>query len=62
MTLAEQHAALRAALAPLGIDVGAEVLELWADREKHGQEPVTYGALKELAAVAGRLMREKRAA
>jgi hypothetical protein len=54
--LAQAHAALQAALEPLGVEVGPEVLALWIDREAHGREPLPTDALKRLADVAQRLL------
>jgi len=46
---------LRAALAPLGIEVTRDVLALWEDRRHHGHEPLPTDALKTLADVAASL-------
>ena len=46
---------LRAALAPLGIEVTRDVLALWEDRRQHGHEPLPANALKTLAEVAASL-------
>ncbi len=46
---------LRAALAPLGIEISRDVLALWEDRRQHGREPLPANALKTLADVAADL-------
>ncbi|HEU5427785.1 MAG TPA: hypothetical protein VFU74_12975 [Actinocrinis sp.] len=46
---------LRAALAPLGIEITRDVLALWEDRRHHGREPLPANALKTLAEVAASL-------
>ena len=56
MTLEEAHQALGAALEPLGIDVGAEVLALWQDRRSHGREPLPTAVLIRHARVADELL------
>lgn len=53
MSAAETHAQWRAALEPLGIEVGPEVLALWRDREAHGCDPLPVDALRSLAHVVG---------
>lgn len=58
MTLAEVHAALRAGLAPLDIDVGLEVLAVWRDREAHACQPFPAEALQGLARLVGELVAE----
>lgn len=58
MTLAQAHADLKAALHPLGIEIGPEVLALWRDQQIHGGDPLPRETLRRLAAVAGRLARE----
>lgn len=49
MRLNDTYVALRSALAPLGIEVGHEVLDVWQDRERHGYPPLPVDALKRLA-------------
>ena len=56
--LADVHARLRAALEPLGIEVGSEVLALWRDRERCGQDPLPAEALHRLAQFANQLTRQ----
>lgn len=56
--LSEAHAALAAALAPLHVEVGAEVLALWRDAERHGRDPLPADVLRRLAQVADRLIRQ----
>jgi hypothetical protein len=54
--LTTTHQQLREALAPLGIEIGRDVLALWRDRECHGQEPLPDNALRHLADLATRLL------
>ena len=61
-TLGQAFTALQAALEPLAIEVGDEVLNVWRDRVAHGADPIPAGALRRLAAVAGGLLDEQRAA
>lgn len=56
MTLEDAHARLASALAPLGIEVGPEVLAVWVDLRAHGQDPMTPAALIRLARVADELL------
>jgi len=56
VTLEEIHNRLSAALAPLGIEVGPEVLSVWLDLRAHGQDPLTPAALIRLARVADELL------
>jgi hypothetical protein len=53
--LAQAHAQLAAVLEPLGIEVGAEVLDVWYDRVRHGRDPLPPAKLRELAELAARL-------
>jgi hypothetical protein len=55
VNLAEVYLDLRDALAPLGIEVGSDVLALWRDRERHGYQPLPPDALRRLAQLAARL-------
>lgn len=57
--LAEAHAALAAALAPLYIELGPEVLALWRDRELRGQDPLPVEAIRRLAECADRIVRQR---
>lgn len=59
MTLREDHALLAAALEPLGIEVGAEVLAAWTDRARHGADPLPAQALRRVAAVAAQLAKTR---
>ncbi len=59
MSLVDTYLELRDALAPLGIDVGREVVALWQDRERHGREPLPADALKHLADLVTRLLTQK---
>lgn len=52
------HADVRAALEPLGIEVGPETLGIWRDRERLGQAPLPADALRRLAELAQRLARQ----
>jgi hypothetical protein len=56
--LSEAHTALRRVLGPLRIEVGAEVLAMWEDRERHGHDPLPAEALRRVAEVAARLAAE----
>ena len=49
---------LRDALAPLGIDIGREVMALWRDREHHGRPALPPAALHALADLTARLVKE----
>lgn len=60
MTLEEIHARLSAALGPLGIEVGPEVLAVWLDLRAHGQEPLTPAAVIRLARVADEMLADVR--
>jgi hypothetical protein len=55
MSLTGTYRDLRDALAPLGIEIGREVLDLWHDRQHHGREPLPADALKHLAELTARL-------
>lgn len=57
--LVEAHAALRAALEPLRIEVGAEVLAMWQDSQHHGRDPLPAGALRQLALVTEKLAAQR---
>lgn len=52
MTLSAAYHRLRASLAPLGIEIGPDVLNIWLDRVQHGGEPMPETALRDLAAWA----------
>ncbi len=56
MTLEEIHARLAAALEPLGIEVGPEVLALWLDRRTRGREALPAAAVIRLARIADELL------
>jgi hypothetical protein len=58
MNLTETYLDLRDALAPLGVEVGREVLALWQDREHHDREAIPADALKNLGELAARLLQE----
>jgi hypothetical protein len=49
---------LRAALAPFGIEINHDVLDLWRDREQHGHPPLPSVAVRRLAELAVRLLPE----
>ena len=53
---------LQAALEPLGIEIGREVLAIWADRARSGGEPIPAGALGNLADVIDQLLLDQAAA
>ncbi|HXR74018.1 hypothetical protein [Actinocrinis sp.] len=55
MSLAQAHGELRAALEPLGIEVGPEILAQWKDLAQHGGQPLPADALRRLAVVAKEL-------
>jgi len=55
-TLGEAFVKLQAALDPLAIEVGDEVLDVWRDRVEHGSEPIPAGALRRLAEVVDQLL------
>lgn len=55
LNLAQVHAELRAALEPLGIDVGPETLRVWEDREAHGTAPLPGHALRRLSTLVNQL-------
>lgn len=55
MSLTDAFDRLRAALAPLGIEIGTDVLDIWLDRERHGGAPLPNAALRDLAAWAASL-------
>ena len=59
MTLVESFEQMRAALAPLGVEVGAEVLAVWLDRQRHGREPLPEHALRELADWAAKQLADR---
>lgn len=50
MSLSATYERLRSRLAPLGIEIGPDVLAIWIDRECHGEEPLPDAALRDLAA------------
>lgn len=54
--LAATYEQLRQALAPLGVELGREVLALWQDRERHNSEPLPADALRHLADLTTRLI------
>lgn len=58
MNLAETYEELRGALAPLGVDVGREVLDLWRDRVRHSQDALPAHTLARLAQFATRLLEQ----
>lgn len=55
MNLAEVFNRLRTGLAPLGIELGTDVLGIWLDRERHGGEPLPDAAIQALAQWAASL-------
>lgn len=58
LSLAQVHADLKAALRPLGIEIGPEVLALWRDQQTHGGDPLPREVLLRLATLIDRLARE----
>lgn len=59
LTLERTHAGMAAALAPLGIEVGIDVLGIWRDRERGGGDPLPEGALRAVSQLVEQLLREK---
>lgn len=49
MSLVESFEQMRAALAPLGVEIGPEVLAIWLDRQRHGRDPLPERAVRDLA-------------
>jgi hypothetical protein len=62
MTLERTHTALSAALEPLGIECGPDVLAIWLDRRRSGRDPLPEPALRELFYVVADLLVERVAA
>lgn len=50
---------LAAALGPLGVEVGRELLALWLDRQQHGRDPLPLAAVRDLARWAERRLAER---
>ena len=59
MSLVESFEQMRAALEPLGIEIGAEVLAVWLDRQQHGREPLPKSALRDLIEWAEKVLAER---
>lgn len=59
MSLVESFEQMRAALAPLGVEVGPEVLAIWLDRQRDGREPLPERAVRELAAWAEKQLADR---
>lgn len=57
--LAQAHAVLKSAFEPLGVELGADVLALWRDREQSGQDPLPAEALRRVAEIASRLAQQR---
>jgi hypothetical protein len=57
--LRRAHAGLAAALRPLAIEIGRDVLDVWLDRHHHGVEPLPASALEALARWAGGRLEER---
>lgn len=57
--LSDAHTNLAAALGPLGIEIGPEVLSIWLDRRKAGRDPLPAGALRALEELARQLLAER---
>lgn len=55
VNLVQAHAELRAALEPLGVEVGPEILAQWKDQARHGGQPLSADVLHRLAFVAKEL-------
>ena len=54
--MSEAFITLQAALEPLGVEIGREVLAIWNDRAEHGFEALPASALKTLAEVIDQLL------
>lgn len=50
---------LTAALRPLGVEVGPELLALWLDRQRDGRDPLPLAAVRGLAGWATRRLAER---
>lgn len=62
MTLRQAQAELKAALGPLGIEIGDEVLALWEDRAGRGAEVMPSQALERLGVWAIRMLAARESA
>lgn len=59
MSLLESFEQMRAALAPLGVEVGPEVLAVWLDRQRHGRDPLPERAVRDLADWAAKQLADR---
>jgi hypothetical protein len=57
MSHMKTYSDLRDALAPMGIEIGRDVLALWLDREHHDRRAIPDDALKNLHELVSRLLR-----
>lgn len=48
MSLIEAFTQLQAALEPVGVEIGRDVLHIWRDRERAGREPLPAAAQRDL--------------
>jgi hypothetical protein len=58
INLGETYLDFRDALEPLGISVERDVIDLWRDREHHGRDALPPDALRALANLTARLLKE----
>ena len=61
-SLQEDFDTLSRALAPLGIEVGTEALDIWRSRVASGGDALPAAALENVIVVAGRLLERRRTA
>lgn len=59
VSLAETFKGLQAALEPLGVEVGSDVLAIWRDRDRAGREPLPATALRDLAEWTAKQLADK---
>lgn len=59
--LREAYTELVKILGEVGVPIGEEVFDLWADRVAHGREPMSYDALVHLAMWSMRMCDQARA-
>ena len=59
MTLTETFKRLQRVMEPLGVEIGKEVLHVWLDRGRTGQEPLPEAALRDLAQWAEKLLADR---
>lgn len=59
MSLTETYTRLQAALEPLAVEIGRDVLHIWLDREGAGREPLPEAALRDLADWAAKQLADR---